>query len=643
LSSPPPRPPRAALRPRRTAPLSSFLAPGDASQAPHDDVLAKAIAQGPTVLAVALSDRPTPPPPTKTGFAVAGDDPKPFLPNFPGASRNLDELDQAAAGIGSVNWIPDRDQVIRRIQLIYRMGDTLIPTLTTEALRVAQNTGSYILKSSNSSGESAFGASTGLNHIKVGDFQIPTDPDGGIWLHFRPANVAAYIPAWKVLSGQDNPDDVAGRIILVGTSAPGLLDLRATPLDATVPGVEIHAQAIEQIISGSMTGASLSRPDYATGIEIMATIVLGLVLAFIVSRIRAVYAAVLGLAVIASLLVAGWAAFTRGGILLDPTYPALTLFVLLATAVTYVYRRTEQQRGEVRRAFSYYVAPTVVNEIIAHPEKLELGGVVREVTLMFCDVRNFTSISERMTAHELTQFINSLLTPLSEIILENRGTIDKYIGDAIMAFWNAPLDDADHAQNALHSALDMVKRMADLNNRWRAEAEKAGRMHPEVRIGIGINSGDVCVGNLGSSQRFDYSAIGDNVNVASRYEGLSKVYGVPLVVGEATMQRLGEVAAVELDVLRVKGRAQPTRIFTPLAALGFGGQEAAALIDHHRAMLTAYRNRLWDEAEAAIAACRDLGAVGLADLYRLYSHRIEEWRINPPPMDWDGTYTATSK
>jgi adenylate cyclase len=444
-----------------------------------------------------------------------------------------------------------------------------------------------------------------------------------------------------VLAGENDPNEVNGRIILVGSSAPGLLDIRATPLDVAVPGVEIHAQLLEQVVSGATARRVLSRPDYATGLEIVLTVALGLVLAFIFTRVRAVYAAIVGLGVIGSLVATAWVAYTRGGILLDPTWPAVTLFLLLGAATTYVYRRTEQQRSEVRRAFSYYVSPTVVNEIIAHPEKLELGGVVREVTLMFCDVRNFTSISERMTAHELTRFINSLLTPLSEIILENRGTIDKYIGDAIMAFWNAPLDDPDHAKNALRSALAMINRMGSLNDEWRRQAEAEGRRHREVGIGIGINSGDVCVGNLGSMQRFDYSAIGDNVNVAARIESLSKVYGVPMVVGEATMQRLGPVPAVELDVLRVKGREQPTRIFTPLAAVGYDG--VADLVDRHNTMLKAYRCRDWAGAEGAIVACQELGVVGLADLYRLYGARIAEWRANPPPADWDGTFTATAK
>ncbi len=618
------------------------LAPLVEGKPGNDAVFAAAIATMPTVLGITGSERKTDPPLKKAGFAVAGDDPRPFIHGFTGATGNLPGLDMAAAGIGSVNWLPDRDQVIRRIPLLYRVGDEFLPTLTMEALRVAQGASTYILKASNASGETAFGAQTGLNHIRVGDFEIPVDADGGIWLHFRPHDEAAYIPAWKVLAGQVDPAELMGRILLVGASAPGLQDIRATPIDANVPGVEIHAQAIEQIVSGAAAGRMLSRPDYSLGLEIVVTIILGLILAFMFTRIRAIYAAAVGLGVIGGLVAGAWAAYTRAGLLLDPTYPAITLFVLVVAATTYVYRRSEQQRGEVRRAFSYYVSPTVVNEIIAHPEKLELGGVVREVTLMFCDVRNFTSISERMTAHELTRFINSLLTPLSEIILDNRGTIDKYIGDAIMAFWNAPLDDAQHPDNALKSALAMVGSMAGLNDTWRRQAEAEGRTHVEVRIGIGINSGDVCVGNLGSSQRFDYSAIGDNVNIASRYEGLSKVYGVPLVVGEATMQRLTDVPAVELDVLRVKGRAQPTRIFTPLAAFGMNGGTADVL-DRHNKMLKAYRSRDWDGAEGAILACQDAGVVGLSDLYKVYKHRIDEWRLHPPPDDWDGTHTATSK
>ncbi len=622
---------------------AAALEPLIAGKKSHDQAFADVIAGHAAILATALSAHALPPPPPKAGFATVGDDPKDFVPAFAGANVNLPILDAAAAGIGSINWLPDRDQVVRRIPLIYRVGDRYVPTLTTEALRVAQQAGSYVLKASNASGETAYGQQTGLNHIRVGAIEIPTDADGGIWLHFRPHDQRGYVPAWKVLAGQIDPETVAGNIVLVGTSAPGLIDLRATPLDAAIPGVEIHAQAIEQILIGSETGASLSRPDYAMAAEIVLTLVLGLLLAFVIPRVNPLTSGVVGVVVMGSLLIGGWLAFNRLGMLLDPTYPAATVFLLVAGASTYVFRQTEKQRGEVRRAFSYYVSPMVVSEIIAHPEKLELGGAVRELTLLFCDVRNFTSISETMTAHELTTFINNLLTPLSEIILTNRGTIDKYMGDAIMAFWNAPLDDADHAQHACQSAIAMVQRMKALNEEWRAAAQAAGKPYKDVAIGIGINSGDCCVGNLGSVQRFDYSAIGDDVNVASRLEGQSKTYGVPIVIGESSHNQLPEVRAIELDLMRVKGKVHPARIYTLYDVLDGPQDGFERLAPRHAAMLEAYRGRDWDGAEAAIARCEAVGVERLHALYALYRERIAEWRETPPPPDWDGTFTATSK
>jgi adenylate cyclase len=417
------------------------------------------------------------------------------------------------------------------------------------------------------------------------------------------------------------------------------MDLRATPLDAALPGFEVHAQVLEHILSGR----TLTRPDFAVAVEMLAMIVFGVFLAGVVQRLPALTSALLGLLAIAILIYGGWIAYSRFGLLFDPSYPALVLFILVTTATIYVYRRTEQQRGEVRRAFGYYVSPSVVNEIIANPDKLELGGEVRELTLLFCDVRNFTSISERMTAHELTTFINRLLTPLSETIMNNRGTIDKYMGDAIMAFWNAPLDDPDHATHALNSALDMMRQMEGLNAEWAREAEAAGRTHTRVAIGIGINSGDCCVGNLGSSQRFDYSAIGDDVNVASRYEGLSKVYGVPIVVGEQTVKRVDGLKVVELDLMRVKGRAHPTRIYTPAEAIALNAEAHGELDKTHTRFLHLYRRAEWDAAESALADCEKFDIAGLQKLYHVYRERIEEWRRSPPPADWDGTFTATSK
>jgi adenylate cyclase len=606
----------------------------------NDEAFAEVLGRTPSVLATALSGGSgTFKFPRKAGFAIGGDDPRAFIPSFSGGAGNLAAFEAAAAGIGSINWVPDRDQVLRRVALVYRSGDTYIPSLFAEALRVAQGASTYILKSSNASGESAFGQHSGLNHIRIGDIEVPTDRDGAIWLKFRPSAPENFISAASVLAGTVPPSEIEGRIILIGSSAPGLLDLRATPLDAAVPGVEIIAQSIEHVLSGR----ALTRPDYALALEQFIIIAFGILIAFVLAKVSARAAGLMGLFAIMSLLAGGWLAFIHLGLLLDPLYPALALLLLLATATFYVYRQVEVQRAEVRRAFSRYVSPDVVSDLIADPGKLELGGEVRELTLLFCDVRNFTSISERLSAAELTRFINELLTPLSDVILRNRGTIDKYMGDAIMAFWNAPLAVPDHAAQACRSALDMAARMHELNERWREEAEAAGRTHSDVRIGIGINTGNCCVGNLGSVQRFDYSAIGDEVNVASRFEGLAKVYGLTAIVGERTIRDAPALAAIELDLVRVSGREKPTAIYTFCNLLGADAERMVQLQGAHADFLVRFRAQQWDAAEAAIARCQALGIADLAHYYALFLSRIAAYRAAPPPEEWGGVFTALEK
>jgi adenylate cyclase len=607
----------------------------------YDEQFAAALERTPSVLATALAqgDGNEFRMPRKAGFAVAGDDPRPFIPNFGGGAGNLPIFEEAAAGIGSINWIPDRDQVLRRVALLYRVGDVFVPSLFAEALRVAQDASTYVLKSSNASGETAFGERSGLNHIRIGDLEIPTDPDGAIWIKYRPTAPERFLSAQDVLAGNVPNEEIAGRIILIGSSAPGLLDLRATPLDAAVPGVEIIAQALEHVISGR----TLTRPDYALGLEQFVIVLFGLLIALVLAKVSARAAGLMGTFAVMSVTVGGWLAYDHLGLLLDSLYPALSLLVLLVAATFYVYRQVERQRGEVRRAFSRYVAPAVVDELIANPDKLELGGEVRELTLLFCDVRNFTSISERLTAAELTRFINELLTPLSDSILRNRGTIDKYMGDAIMAFWNAPLAIADHAGHACRTAIDMAERMQDLNRRWREEAEAAGRTHREVRIGIGINTGNCCVGNLGSVQRFDYSAIGDEVNVASRFEGLAKLYKLTAIVGERTVREAHGLPALELDLVRVSGREKPTAIYTLCPLLDGDAERVAELQTVHGEFLAAYRQGCWDAAEAAIARCRGMGVASLESYYALFLSRIAAYRAVPPPDDWGGVFTALEK
>jgi adenylate cyclase len=307
------------------------------------------------------------------------------------------------------------------------------------------------------------------------------------------------------------------------------------------------------------------------------------------------------------------------------------------------YLKSETERRQVRNAFTRYMHPKLVEELAKHPEKLRLGGETRPMTILFCDIRGFTTISEQFDAHGLTQMINKFLTPMTGIIMDNRGYIDKYIGDCIMAFWNAPLDDRDHAVNACVSALSMHQRLAELGEVWEAEAKAEGRKYVPIHIGIGLNTGDCCVGNMGADQRFNYSVLGDDVNLASRLEGQSKPYGVGTVIGPRTRELTPEFAALELDLIRVKGKTRPVRIFTLL-----GDPEMAESVEfkshagRHERLLAAYRSQKWDEAESLLAQCRQAD-LHLGKLYDLYAERISAFRQNPPGADWDGTYTATSK
>jgi adenylate cyclase len=605
----------------------------------NDAAFAEAIKETPAVLGVTLTGAAKAAFKSKAGFAVAGDDPRPFMIPFKGATGNIDILNAATKGLGALNWTPDRDQVVRRVALIYRLGDDFMPSLAAEALRIAQGASTFVLKASNASGETAFGKSSGLNHVRIGAIEVPTDAQGAIWMKFRASTPERFIPAAKVLADETSEREISGRIILIGTSAPGLFDLRATSIDPVIPGVEIIAQMIEHVVAGR----SLTRPDYAPAVEEAAIVLLGILLAAFFPWISARVSSLIGVAVIVGLLLAGWLAYQYFDLLFDPLYPALALAFLVGAATFYVYRRVELQRGEIQGAFGRYVSPAVVDELIANPDKLELGGEVREITLLFCDLRNFTGISEGMSAQELTTFINELLTPLSEAILLHRGTIDKYIGDAIMAFWNAPLDEPDHAGLACSAALDMAARMEGLNRVWRERVESAGREFATAKIGIGINTGDCCVGNLGSAQRFDYSAIGDEVNIASRFEGLSKTYGMTAIVGERTINDSASLSALELDLVRVKGRARPTRIYTLLDLLDGDRSQHARLKLKHDRFLAAYRRQEWDVSEAAIDECRALGIAALDAYYSIFAARIANFRARPPAADWDGAFTALEK
>ncbi len=315
----------------------------------------------------------------------------------------------------------------------------------------------------------------------------------------------------------------------------------------------------------------------------------------------------------------------------------MTLVYLVASLLGYL--RAEARQREIRGAFSHYMSPHYIEELAAHPEKLVLGGEMRIMTIMFCDIRGFTSRAEGMDAQTLTHFMNTFLSPMTEIITEEKGTIDKYIGDCIMAFWNAPLDDPDHAKNAVRAAQMMRRKLVELNRMWEEEAAAAGKPFRPVQMGIGINTGECCVGNFGSEQHFDYSLLGDPVNLASRLEGLGKVYGIDLVIGEETVAHLDDPALIEVDLVAVKGKTQAGRVYTlPPERI-----EEGEFVDRHSALLSAYRHQEWGAALRLLDDGRLAAARHLAPVYDLYRRRIAHFQSEAPPANWDGVFTAEEK
>ncbi len=605
----------------------------------HDTALAEALALTPSVTGFVLVGEANDRVPVRKGsFANAGMDPRPFIPAFSGSVASLPALEGAARGNGSINQVPELDGILRRVPLVVRLGDRLYASLVTETLRVMQGASTTIIRASGAQATASFGAETGIDSIKIGSYVVPTDANGQFWLHYAPLSRDRTIPAWKVLAGGAGDDVFDGTIVLVGTSAAGLRDLRTSPLDPALPGIEAHAQAIEQILAGR----TLLRPDWAHGAEILYVAALGVVLIFVLRRVGALWSAAVGAGAAALAIGASWQAFHKVGFLVDPVTPVAATLAVYMVATLLSYLTAERERREVRAAFSQYLAPAMVERLAADPSRLKLGGETREMTFLFCDVRGFTTISEgyKSDPQALTRLINQFLTPMTDVILASRGTIDKYMGDCIMAFWNAPLDDPAHPINACRAALAMRAELIELNKRIAIEDEQAGRRHVPLAIGIGLNSGAVVVGNMGSDQRFDYSVLGDAVNLASRLEGQSKTYGVDIVVGEITRMAAPAFAYLELDLIAVKGKAEAARIHALRAAAPDEAHIRLAAIQGE--MLTAYRAQRWDEAATLLDTARSL-ATDLAPLWALYAARIDGYRQDPPGPGWDGVYVARSK
>jgi adenylate cyclase len=411
-----------------------------------------------------------------------------------------------------------------------------------------------------------------------------------------------------------------------------------------MPGVEIHAQVLES----ALTGAVVTQPNYGIALEFFGALILGLLVIAFAPNFGPITLVAVGALFATGLIGTSWFFYSWHKLLIDFTYPLMSTTAIYATLIFTSFVREQSQRRQIRSAFGQYLSPALVEQLAQSPEKLALGGEEREITIMFTDMRGFTSISEsyKNNPQGLTALMNRFLTPLTNAILNRKGTIDKYMGDAIMAFWNAPLDDMDHPINACEAALDMLDRCDDLNKAREEEAKEGGHPYIPLNIGVGLNTGNCVVGNMGSDVRFDYSAYGDSVNLASRLEGQSKEYGFPIIIGSKTAMAVKEKFAIlELDFIMVKGKKEPEVIYA------IAGREDVAQSGRFQRlrnltieMLACYRNRDWDGALAAIERGRnsDDGAA-LGSLYKLYEIRIRGYIETPPPADWNGAYALLTK
>ena len=527
-----------------------------------------------------------------------------------------------------------------------RATQGLLPSLTLEMLRVSLNARTIGIRTDPGLGVQNISIRPARSRER---YMVPTDQHARIWVYFTPhakLRDTMYISATDVLNGRVDPARIKDKFVLVGTSAQALRDVRATPLDKTLPGVEVHANILENILFDQRL---IRNAEFET-IEILVAVVGGLLMIIATPMVGARIGMIIFLIFAGSYFGYSLDAFFERQELYGIVFPIAVMLFFYIFLTYAAFTRSEAQKKQVRGAFSQYLSADLVERLADDPSRLTLGGENREMTFMFSDVRGFTSISELFDAQGLTRLINRLLTPLTNVIMAHQGTIDKYMGDCIMAFWNAPLDVRDHPRHACISALEMMMRLKEVNRELEAEAETESREHRPIAIGIGLNSGIACVGNMGSEQRFDYSVLGDNVNLASRLEGQSKTYGVTCILGEATADKVADFAQLELDLIKVKGKQHAVRIFTLVGDPKMARTEAfESFRAAQAAMLEAYRHQSWAEAEALIEKCRGClaqvaGIEGITGaLYDLYAERIAEFGKSSPGPDWDGVYVATSK
>ncbi len=546
-----------------------------------------------------------------------------------GYTANLKMLQESAYSGGFFdNPLLDDDGVFRRVPLLQTYGDELHESLSLALTRAATGSPSIeMVVAANEETNDLF-----LEWVKIGDLAIPVDQKSGVLVPYIGKQKSfEYISATDVLNKKADPELLKGKIALFGASAPGLLDLRTTPLEPAYPGVEVHAN----IVQGILDGRILHAPGYTQGYEFILIVIIGLILTFILPMLSALFSTLIIVASVVLLIGTNFFAWTNAQLVLPIASPVLLVILLFALQMTYGFFVESRGKRELANKFGKYVPPELVEELSESMTEINLEGEMRHMSVLFSDVRGFTSISESLEPKELTDYINGFLTPITKVIHDNRGTIDKYMGDCVMAFWGAPLEDDQHALHALNAAVNIVERMKLLRK------EFSEKQWPEIYVGIGVNSGEMNVGNKGSEFRVDYTVLGDSVNLGSRLEGLTKIYGVDIITSEYTKHDVPEFEYRELDRVRVKGKNKSVTIFEPLGLLENISKDERKLLRQFHIGIKQYRSQNWDAAEREIFGLSQLDPD--RKIYKIYLDRIMHFRENPPEENWDGSFTHTSK
>jgi len=573
----------------------------DADRFGKDDALARELSEKAVVLPQAATNEKQTVQAFRPGVSEIGTPASKFTIDYPGIKANIPKLNETASGIGVVNVLPEIDGVVRRVPMVVSSNGLLYPSITLETLRVAVGDPSFQVKSSD----------VGIEAVRIPKFaKITTDPIGRVWVDWSSKPIEhSYL---------DLPKSFDGGIVIVGLTAKGLNN----PI-ATASG-EVYPHYLQAAVLDTLTsGTTISRPDWADGAEVLLVAVLSVLIIFL-SRWK--YAIIPIIASVCALYFGSAYTFNHYGYLLDAIFPIVTLALVYTHAYTVKFITELNAKLQIKKQFGTYLSPAMVEKLQKNPELLKLGGETRELSIMFTDVRGFTSISEhyRKDVQGLTKIMNRYMTAMTSKIIDNNGTLDKYIGDAQMAFWNAPLDDKDHALNAVKTGLEMLNDLDKFNE----EVTKEGI--PPFGMGLGINTGDVVVGNMGSVQRFDYTCLGDAVNLASRLEGQSKNYGVRIVLGPVTAKQVKDIySVVEMDTIAVKGKTEGVKVYTIGETIKYG----------HNEFLKEYYRGNW---RVALDWAQGLAEDPKVTIRQYYFNMIDRMKEGLPP-NWDGVYRATSK